>query len=160
MSKIKRNQEIDNIEKMIKKKSLVFVDYQGINVADFTGLRDDLRENQTIVKVFRNTLTLRVLKKLKIEVDENIFKQMTAMVIANDENFMGASKNVLKAEKGKRVKIKGGFYNGEVIDSDLVRKYASIPSQQELYGILVATLQQIISEMVFVLEEIKKQKEN
>lgn len=160
MSKEKRNEQVAEIGDLIKNKAMVFIDYQGISVTDFEEIRKNLRQRDAVVKVLKNTLTLRALKQLNIDGEDvtNLFKKMTATAIADAEQFMGASKDILNAEKAKKVKIKGGVFNGEVIDGDMVRKYAKIPSQQELYGILVATLQQIISNFVFVLEEVANQK--
>lgn len=160
MSKQQRNEKVKLIADMIKDKSLVFIDYQGINVEDFTELRNKLRDKQAKMKVFKNTLTLRALGSLDRNPSEEMFTQMTATAIADHDQFMPTSKDILTAEKGKKVKIKGGFFNGEFLDSELVRKYASIPGRQDLYSILVATLQQVIGNVVFVLEEIKKQKES
>lgn len=160
MSKQQRNEKVKLIADMIKDKSLVFIDYQGINVEDFTELRNKLRDKQAKMKVFKNTLTLRALGSLDRNPSEEMFTQMTATAIADHDQFMPTSKDILTAEKGKKVKIKGGFFNGEFLDSELVRKYASIPGRQDLYSILVATLQQVIGNVVFVLEEIKEQKES
>ncbi len=160
MSKKQRNEKIINITEQIKDKSLIFIDYQGINVEDFTQLRGELRSKSAQIKVFKNTLTLRAMENLKLKPSDEMFTQMTATAIADPDVFMASSKDILNAEKNKKVKIKGGFFNGIFIDSELVRKYANIPNQQELYSILVATLKQIISNIVFVLEEIKEQKES
>lgn len=160
MFKKQRNEKIIKIAEQIKDKSLIFIDYQGINVEDFTQLRGELRSKSAQIKVFKNTLTLRAMGNLKLKPSSEMFTQMTATAIADPDVFMASSKDILNAEKNKKVKIKGGFFNGTFIDSELVRKYANIPNQQELYSILVATLKQIISNIVFVLEEIKEQKES
>jgi large subunit ribosomal protein L10 len=158
MSKDKRNKMIQTIENNIKGKSLVFIDYKGINVADFTDLRNRLKEKKSSLKVFKNTLTIRAMKKLKIDINENFFKEMTATAISQDDDFMSVSKDILEAEKNKKIKIKGGVFNGEILDSQWVRKYATIHNKQDLYSMLVAILQHPISQLVFVLEEIKKNK--
>ena len=47
-------------------KSIVFVDYRGISVAEDTAMRKEFRENGVTYKVFKNRLLTRALDSLGI----------------------------------------------------------------------------------------------
>ena len=84
---------------------------------------------------------------------------MTVTAVVDVDNFSACGKSILEAEKKKKVIIKGGCFEGQYIDADVVRKYASIPSKKELYGMLAGSLNSIIGKIAFVLNEVKEKKE-
>jgi large subunit ribosomal protein L10 len=60
-----KKQVVDEIaEKLQASNSIVVVDYRGLNVAEVTELRKQLREAGIEFKVYKNTLTRRAVEKL------------------------------------------------------------------------------------------------
>ena len=67
-------------------KSIVFVDYRGITVAEDTAMRKEFRENNVKYKVFKNRLLVRALNDLGIEgYDAKMFEGTTAVAFSTDE---------------------------------------------------------------------------
>ena len=59
--KIKEQQVSEYVEKIGKAKSFVLVDYRGLNVAEDTAMRSDMRKAGVEYKVIKNRLVLRAL---------------------------------------------------------------------------------------------------
>ena len=55
-------------DKISKAKSVVFINYQGISVADDTELRNKFRESNVEYRVYKNRLLLRALNDLGIDI--------------------------------------------------------------------------------------------
>lgn len=151
-------ERVKELQDQIKDKELIFFDYEGINVEDLTAIRSSLREKNGLVKVSKNTFMKMALKNNDIEPDEEVFKQMTALAIIEGE-FSDSGKVLSDAEKEEKLKIKGGYYDGKVVDASFVKKLANIPSLDVLYSMLVGCLQGPTSNLVFILEAIAKKKQ-
>ena len=67
-------------------KSLIFVDYRGITVAEDTTMRKEFRENGVTYKVYKNRLMTRALDELGITgYDAKLFEGTTAVAFGTDE---------------------------------------------------------------------------
>ncbi len=130
----------DRFERMV---SAVFVNYQGLDVASVTALRDQLREADVEYKVVKNTLTKLAVKDN--EWAEELAPTLTGMTaIAWSYEEPGAAAKVLKAFKkdNDNLEIKGGLIDGKVIDGDtVVKQLATMPGKDELRAKLLATFQ-------------------
>ena len=80
----KKASVVDEIASKIKdSSSVVFVDYRGLTDEEITALRRTLRENESDVKVYKNTLTKRALDSLNLTLDECVVGP-SAMVYSKD----------------------------------------------------------------------------
>ena len=152
--------KVDELKGSLKGKSLIFIDYQGIDVDGISTLRREIREFGAVVKVAKNTLLKRATKEEKIDLSDDFFKGMLATAIVEGDKFTNVGKSIYEAEKSKKIKIRGGFFEGSVIGEEKVRQYASLLSKEEMYGVLVGCLNGLVSNLVYVLDGIAKEKEN
>ena len=142
----------------IKGKSLIFVDYKGITVEDLTEVRTKLREYGSTVRVIKNSLLKRVLEANEIKLEDDFFQGMLAITILGDDVFSPSGKVLFDAEKGEKLKIQGGYYEGNSVDTDFVKKLATIPTKETLYSMLVGSLQGPIADLVYTLQGIADKK--
>ncbi len=154
-----KKQKVNDFQEVLDKKSFIFMDYEGIKVEEITEIRNKLRENEATIKVMKNTLFEKVVEAKKMDFDKSIFKGMTAVAFGEDEKFIDISKSIYQAEKAEKVKIKAGFFEGNVLDDKEVRKYAALLSKEQMYGVLVGCLQGVVANLVYVLDDIKSNKE-
>ncbi len=152
--------KIDELKSKLTGKSLIFMDYQGIDVEGISSLRKEIREFGGVIKIAKNTLLKKVVKDEKIDLNDDFFKGMLATAIVEGDKFVNVGKSIFQAEKSKKIKIKGGFFEGAVIDEKKVRKYASLLSKEEMHGVLVGCLSGLIGNLVYVLEDIAKEKKD
>jgi large subunit ribosomal protein L10 len=121
----------------------VFVNYQGLDVAAVTELRDQLRAAEVEYKVVKNTLTRLAIKDAEWANDlGETLQGMTAIAWSYEDP--GAAAKVFKSFKKEhdQLEIKAGLIDGKVIDSEtVVKQLATMPGKDELRAKLLATLQ-------------------
>ncbi len=123
--------------------SAVFVNYQGLDVASVTELRDQLRAADVEYKVVKNTLIKLALKDNDWASDlGQALVGMTAVAWSFEEP--GAAAKVLKEfqKDNEALEIKAGVIDGKVIDAaTVVGQLATMPGKNELRAKLLATFQ-------------------
>ncbi len=159
MIKKEKVQVVKDFAESIKGKALIYVDYKGLDVFSANKIRLKLRDNGGRFKVFKNTLIKRAFELNQTDFDGKVLKGMTGVTITSDDSFTVNGKVLYDAQKEGKLSIKGGFYQGEKVDGRYVVKIVSIPSEKILHEMLVASLKGVISQIVFTLEEVKKEKE-
>ena len=135
----------------------VVVDYKGINVADDTKLRKELRENGVDYFVVKNTLLKRALNAAGIEGLDSALEGTTAIALSNDDIIIAPKVLNKKAEDSKgQFSIKLGFVDGKAISKEEVEAYAKLPSKETLLSQLVFMLQSPIQRLAIAISEIEK----
>lgn len=138
-------------EKMANAASGVFVDYRGINVADDTALRAELRAAGIEYTVIKNTLTLRAAEKAGINGLESILKGPTAMAIHPTDAVLCAKKISDYAKKNPKFVVKAGFVDGKYLNPDGVKALASLPPKEVLMSQVLGTMLAPVSGLATVL---------
>ncbi len=149
---------VDDFAKEVAGKSLIFVDYEGAPFVALAGIRKDLRPNGSVLRVIKNTYMKVALAKNQIEPSQEIFTGMSAVAIVG-ENFSSGGKILLDAEKAEKIAIKGGYFEGKVVDAAFVKKMANIPPREVLLAQLVGSLQGPIANLVFTLQAVAEKKQ-
>ena len=147
-------------EKMKNSKLILLTDYRGINVADATELRAELRKSNSEYKVIKNNITRRALAEAGIEGLENLLEGPTA-VIMNNEDYLETAKAIYNYSKANDFyKIKGGVIEGKVMTAEEIITLAKLPSRETLLSMLAGALLGNISKLAVALDQVKVQKEN
>lgn len=139
----------------------VLVDYKGINVADDTKLRKELREAGVEYSVVKNTMLRFAAKEAGLEGWDEFLHGTTALAVSKEDPII-AAKIVAKyvdAIKGDVFTIKSGFMDGKVIDTDTVNALAKIPTKEVLIATMLSSLNATISKFAVVIDQIAKKKE-
>jgi len=137
-------------------KSILFVDYRGITVAEDTELRKTFREAGVTYKVFKNRLLIKALNNIGITgYDAKNFEGTTAVAFGDDE-VAPARIFCQTAEKLKKMEVKFSIVNGEIFDKAKTEALAKIPSKPVLISMLLNVLQGPMSSMARALNEIAK----
>jgi len=150
---------VDEIISKVKESSgVVFVDYRGLTDEELTSLRKKLRENNSNIKVYKNTLTKRALDELKITLDDCVVGP-SAMVYSNDE--VSPIKVVTNFSKEhEALSVKGGIVDGKVTSLSELAKLATIPSREGLLTMLAGGMIGLVRDLSIALDLYSKQKEN
>ena len=110
----------------------VIVDYKGINVADDTVLRKELREAGVEYTVTKNTMIELAIKGTELEGLSDCLAGTTALATSNDD-YVAAARILSKfASTHKNFTIKSGFLDNEVISLDKIDSLAKLPSREVL----------------------------
>ncbi len=147
-------------EKLKEAKVILLTDYRGINVADVTKLRTELRNVNTEYKVIKNNIVKRALNENGENGLDELLEGPTA-VIFGAEDYLEPSKVVYNFTKTNEFyKIKGGIIEGKVMTAEEIITLAKLPSRQELIAQLAGALLGNITKLAVALDAVKAQKEN
>ena len=132
---------VENIKAELKNaNSIIFVDYRGITVAEDTTMRKEFRENGVTYKVFKNRLLVRALNDLGYtDYDPKMFEGTTAVAYSTDE-VAPARVFCKHAQNLKKMAVKFGIVNGQIMNQAKVEELAKIPSKEVLVAMLLGTL--------------------
>ena len=117
-------------ERMKSAKVIILTDYRGINVADVTKLRADLRNTNSEYKVIKNNIIKRALDMNGESALDDLLTGPTA-VLMGDEDYLEPSKVLYNfAKDNDFYKIKGGIIDGKVMTAEEIITLAKLPSKQ------------------------------
>ena len=152
----KQQQVAELTEKIKAAPAGVLVNYIGINVADDTRLRKELREAGVDYTVVKNTILSFAFNNLEsTELDEQ-FNGTTALAISK-EDPMAAARVICKFAKeieGDVFSVKAGFMDGKAIDAATVKEIAAIPPKEVLVAKMLGSLNSPIAGLAMVLNQI------
>ena len=110
----------------------VIVDYKGINVADDTVLRKELREAGVEYTVTKNTMIELAIKGTELEGLSDCLAGTTALATSKDD-YVAAARILSKfASTHKNFTVKSGFLDNEVISLEKIDSLAKLPSREVL----------------------------
>jgi large subunit ribosomal protein L10 len=132
-------------------KSVVFVDFRGVAVADDTKLRRACRDAKVDYKVAKNTLVGRAIESLGWPSPGSVLEGPTALAMS-DVDPTTAARTVAGIMKDvPALKIKGGILDGQILNADRVMFLASLPSKEELLAKVAGTIQSPLTGLAVVL---------
>lgn len=114
----------------------VVVDYKGINVADDTALRKELREAGVKYTVVKNTLLGLAAKEVGLDDLSKVLEGTTAIAISPEDHTAAARILSKYADTHKNFSVKSGYLEGQVIDLATIESLAKLPTRE----ILLATV--------------------
>ena len=141
-------------------KVVLLADYRGINVADVTSLRAELRKVNAEYKVIKNNIVKRAFDANgESELDEAL--EGPVAIVIGKEDYLEPSKVIYNFTKTHDFyKIKGGIIEGKVMTAEEIITLAKLPSRQELLAKLAGALLGNITKLAVALDKVKEQKEN
>ena len=137
-------------------KSVLFVNYKGINVEQDTKMRKAFRENNVKYKIYKNRLIKIALDELGVKnYDATCLDGTTAVAFGADE--VGAATILYKTKKDVDVlEAKFGVVNGEVVDTATIENLSKTPSKETLIAMLLGMLNAPVAALARALDAISK----
>lgn len=144
----------DLVERLNSSCAGVIVDYKGINVADDTKLRKDLREAGVDYTVVKNTLLKRAIAETELSGLDAVLEGTTAIATSADD-YVAAARILSKfADTHKNFEIKNGFIDKEVIDVAKISGLAKLPSREILLANVLGAFQAPIAAFARAIQAI------
>lgn len=119
--------------------SIVVADYRGIDVPTVTAMRDEVRKAGCGYRVVKNTLLKIAIKGSGMEPMSALLSGPTAVIWSTESPSAPAKLAVQYAKAEKSFVIKGGFFEGEVLDESGVDRLSKMPGKAELQSQLLMT---------------------
>lgn len=137
--------------------AVYYTDFTGLNVKSMTNLRRRFRKAGVEYVVIKNTLALRAVNEAGLTGQK--LKGPTGVVVAKDAIAAAKLLTDFAKENDSKPSIKGGLYEGAVVDEATVKKLASMPTREEALSILVGTFNSVLMMFALALDAKKTQLE-
>lgn len=146
-------------EKMEKAQGIIFAKYQGLTVEEDTELRKALREAGVEYKVYKNTLTTLAAKELGFDGIVDALEGPLSVAFGYEDPTVPAKVLNDFAKNHKKLELVAGIVQGEIFDEAKVKQLATIPSREILIAKLLGSFKAPLSNLAYLLNAIKEQKE-
>jgi large subunit ribosomal protein L10 len=153
MAKPEKVQAVAELKELFENSNSFFVtDYQGLNVADMTVLRRNLRENDVRYLIAKNTLIKRAVSEAGIEGLEEHLSGPTAVAFAQGDPA-AAAKVINESYKERDLpRVKIFSVEKELFGGDDIGRLADLPTKEELLSRLVADIESPIVATVQMID--------
>ena len=138
-------------------ESVIIFTYQGLTVSELSELRKELKNYDSEVKIYKNTLLKRALDDLNIDLD-GFLEGPNAILFGKEllEPIKAISKFAKEHEKAN---ITVGIISGAKADLDEIKEYATIPSREGLLTMLAGGMIQYVRDLAVGLNMYAEQLE-
>lgn len=131
--------------------SIILADYRGLDVNTVTTMRDEFRAAGCNYRVFKNTLVKIAVKDTDIAPLSQLLNGPTAVIWSKESPSAPAKVAVKYAKEQKHFKIKGGYFEGQVLDAAGVESLSKMPGREELQASLLMTFMAAPTDLVRLL---------
>ena len=135
----------------------VLTDYHGLNVAEMTDLRNQLREAGAYYRVVKNTLTKRAIDGFDYASEFKAHLKGTIGIVWALEDPISPAKVLREfAKKYEKFSVSVAALDGVVYSGEQLKKLADMPSKDELRARLLGTIQAVPAKFLSVLEAVPR----
>ena len=158
-TKVEKKEILEKLEKIVKDaKSMVFVNFHGLNVGDTTQVRRKLKGENVGFFVSKKSLTRKALDGQKIT---GVLPELTGEVgLAYGVDLIAPAREIHEFQKKYKgsISILGGVFEGKFMSKEEMMGIALIPSQKTLHAMFVNVINSPIQGFVMALDQIAKKK--
>ena len=153
LTREQKKEIINNLEEKIKRqKAMIFAAIEGLKAEEIFELRKKLKEKDCLLIVVKKTLADRVFKENKINCDAKEMAGQLALIFGFKDELSPAKISYKFFQTNKKLKILGGFFENNFINTEEVVELAKIPSKKELLARLVGSIKAPVANFVNVLQ--------
>jgi large subunit ribosomal protein L10 len=153
MNKLEKKEYIENLDKMSKEYSALFVtSFTKMSVKEMIDFRTEIRNNEGVTKVSKNNIV-----KIFLDNDEKkkplseFLSQQKLLIFTN--NPVGTAKVCKKFEKDlKKLSAEAAFFDNQLYSKEDIAKVATLPSLDEIRGKIVGLINAPASKLVRLLQ--------
>lgn len=133
----------------------LLADNKGLTLSEVTTFRKDLRDAGVRVKVGKNRLISIALKKKGISDSklDALLKGPTMLIIGTQDPVTPAKLLMEAAKKLEKLEVKGGYFEGKVLNPAAVESLSKMPSREELLSRFMSSAMSPIQKVVYALEQ-------
>ena len=146
-------------EKLKASNAVVLVDYRGIDVADDTALRKDLREAGVEYKVIKNTIMKYACEEAGMHDLIEDIKGTVSVAISEDEIAPCKILHKYADQSTDKFNVKSGFIDGQKVDTTMIRTLSKLPGREGMVAMVAGSLNSIIASLARGLDEVRKLRE-
>ncbi len=146
-------------EKLTRAKSVVLVDYSGINVEQATKLRKSFRDAGLDYKVYKNKLVELAAKDTAYEALAKDLNGPNAFAISYTDAVAPAKMIKDYVKEFKKMELRSGVVEGVYYSAEQVAELANMPSKEVLIGRFLGSVKSPVSKFAYLLQAIVDKQE-
>jgi large subunit ribosomal protein L10 len=163
--------EVARLTEMLSKATaVVLADYRGLTANEMVKLREKFTKQGLDYRVVKDTLARIAAREAGMEGLCELFSGPIGIAIAYDDPALAFKlSDECRKTYAPKYTLKGGVFEGSVVQGGEVTKYANLPSRQELLAklamllaspmrALAVVLNAKIQQLAVVLNEVKEQR--
>ncbi|MEW6412173.1 MAG: 50S ribosomal protein L10 [Candidatus Zixiibacteriota bacterium] len=153
MPKPEKIEAVAEMKKLFEASGSLFVtDYQGLNVADMTHLRKNLRDNSIKYLIGKNTLMKLAAREAGIKGLDDHFVGPTAVAFTSADPAMAAKILNDSFREKELPRMKAFVVDNQVYEGTEIKRLAELPPREILLSQLVAAVESPFSALVGSLD--------
>ncbi|WP_026771007.1 MULTISPECIES: 50S ribosomal protein L10 [Sediminibacillus] len=146
-------------DKFRESKSTILVDYRGLDVAEVTELRTQLRDAGVDFKVYKNTMTRRAAEEAELADLNETLVGPTAIAFSTDDVVAPAKILNNFAKEHEALEIKAGVIEGSIASIEQIKELADLPNYEGMLSMLLSVLQAPVRNFAYATKAVAEQKE-
>lgn len=161
----------DITDKLSSAVGVYLADYKGLTVAQISDLRNKLREAKIEFRVVKNTLARKSVDQAGLKDLMPYLTGPTAMAFCLADPIAGAKILADYQKQNEKLQLKACVFEDQVYDKNYIDQISKLPPteqvQAQALGIIstplrnmVGVLTNLLSSVVIVINEVKKQRES
>lgn len=150
---VQKSQIVDQIVEKLNSNGVVVAEYKHLSVAQMTRLRREGLKHNVQIKVYKDSLVRRAAEKAGYDKLTEFLTQQNIFLFSEDP--IAAAKLVASfVKKNKKMVLKAGIYEGNVLDTKAINEIATLPSKEELYSMFASSLIYPLRQFMLLTKEI------
>ncbi len=151
MPKIQKIQKVDEVAlKLSEAKSAALVQYQGLSAGDISNLRANIKKAGGSMEVVKNSLIIRALRKLGLNLPETLTGPTAIAYSETDEIAPLKEIDTINKDKEKTF-FKYGIYEKKLLSLNELKKFISLPSKSVLVAQFIGGLKNPLQRLVYAM---------
>ena len=143
--------------KFAQAKLAVVADYRGLSVPAFQQIRRLLRDNNSEIRVAKNSLLRRAVQGTSFEAMDDQFKGTTAVTVAYADPVGPAKALTDFIKDNPKLVIRSAVLDGKTLTPEDLLALAKLPSKEVLLAKLLSVMQAVPTSFVQVLNGVPRQ---
>lgn len=160
MNRQEKQEELALLRDRFSKSQIsIMADFKGLTVEQMTKLRRELRAVKATVRVTKNSLAQIVVKDVYKDDDAADLEKLAGLLVGPNiitfatDDVVGPAKVLAKfAKDNDKFQIKGGWLEGEFLNTQGVEQLSTLPSREETLAKLLSLLNAPATKVVQLLQ--------
>ena len=155
-ARLEKEKTVAEIEGYLRMaKSVVFMDYRGLTVAEATKLRNKCREKNVKYKVYKNNLVRIALNNLGISGLDDKLTGTLSVAFSNTDEVTGV-KIIAGQDYKDKMALKFGLIGTSVLNEADVIKLRDLPSKEQLIAQIMGLVQSGARNIASVIQAVPR----
>jgi len=145
---------VNKIKEMIQSsENLILADFRGLNIAQMTELRGQLRESDAEFRVIKNNYAKLAISELGLPAADEFLIDPTALTLTG-KDYSQTARVLVKFARDSTLKIKGGLIDGNIFSAEQVLELSRLPGKEQLIAMVMSAANAPLINLMYALQAV------